>query len=197
MINTAHNKIKSSHSQGFTLLELMAVVIIIGILAVVAIPTYRHYIIQSRAQEALTYLPQISLRQQAYFMEFQSYLTAPRNPDDSKYSSLCNGGQALWDATVIDWQNLGFHPPNPGVYFQYWASAGSGTLPSASNNDHTCYGQIDVAKHYPPGTGSNWFTICARGDLLGKTCSATDPAMVFGISNAPTYNRVIYDLKRK
>ena len=65
---------------GFTLIELMIVVAIIGILAVVAIPNYIRFQLRSKTAEAKTNLAAIRTSEEAYFSEFGLYLAASPVP---------------------------------------------------------------------------------------------------------------------
>jgi len=46
-------KLKQQAQQGFTLIEFMIVIAIIGILAAVALPAYRNYTIRAKASELI------------------------------------------------------------------------------------------------------------------------------------------------
>lgn len=61
---------------GFTLIELMIVVVIASILLTIAIPSYRHYIQQSRRTEAKTALLDLAGREQRFFSTQNSFTTS-------------------------------------------------------------------------------------------------------------------------
>src|SRR5581483_12079445 len=60
-------------TSGFTLLELMLVVVIIGVLAASAYPSYRSYMVQTRRSDAQIALTQAANQQERFFTECNWY----------------------------------------------------------------------------------------------------------------------------
>lgn len=63
-----------AHSQGFTLLELLIVVAIMGVLASVALPAYQNSVLRSGRAEAKSELLQVASDQERYFSNFNTYV---------------------------------------------------------------------------------------------------------------------------
>jgi prepilin-type N-terminal cleavage/methylation domain-containing protein len=139
---------------GFTLMELMIVVVILGVLAAVAIPSFRSYVYRARASEAPDFLGEIRQRQESYRSEFGQYCEVSTAFTDLTPGALVDSGRQAqsWPASTPLWDQLGARPDGV-VYFQYASGAG---LPGTT----------------PPGglgyDGSDfWFVSRAIGDLDG------------------------------
>ncbi len=61
---------------GFTLIEVMITVVIVGILAAIALPSYSQYVTRSKLMEAQGKLSDLRAQQERYFMDNRSYQLA-------------------------------------------------------------------------------------------------------------------------
>lgn len=59
--------------RGFTLIELMITVAIVGILGAIAYPSYQNAMIKNRRASAKAYLSDVAQRQQQYLMDNRAY----------------------------------------------------------------------------------------------------------------------------
>jgi len=101
--------------KGFTLIELMIVVVIIGILAALAIPRFMRATTKAKQSEAKQLLKQIYTMQHAYRQEYNAYPSyAATTPGTAatwadigvefqmgaRYSYVCTGGVNTFTATA-------------------------------------------------------------------------------------------------
>lgn len=66
---------KASYQQtGFTLIELMIVIAVIGVLASIAIPSYSDYIKRGKAAEATSNLATLRVKMEQYYQDNRTYV---------------------------------------------------------------------------------------------------------------------------
>ncbi len=72
---------------GFTFIEMLVVVAIVGIAAAIAIPNYSAYVTQANRTDAMKFLTEIAGEQQKYFSEYNVYASTL---SDLGYSTTAN-----------------------------------------------------------------------------------------------------------
>ena len=98
---------------GFTLLELMMVVAVVGVLAAIAIPLLTSYQLRSKSAEAKTNLAAIRVLEESYYSEHQTYRSANAEP-----AAIPGTVAVAFDSVSSDFGPLGFVPQGQ-VYFSY------------------------------------------------------------------------------
>ena len=61
---------------GFTLIELMVVIVVIGILAGIGFPAYQDYVKRGKITEAISSLSDMSVKMEQYFQDNRTYAGA-------------------------------------------------------------------------------------------------------------------------
>lgn len=88
------------NAKGFTLVELMIVVVIVGILASIAVPAYGNYVLRGKLTEAMTELAAARVSLEQYYQDNRNYgssaiacgVAMPASPAVKYFTYACNWG---------------------------------------------------------------------------------------------------------
>ncbi len=99
---------------GFTLIELMIVVAVIGVLAAIAIPSYHSYVARVQVSEAFVLSAPIRRAHEEYFMEHGKWAI----------STIDHGGDLSWDGNFTSYRGKYVYGMHTSASPSVWGSRG-------------------------------------------------------------------------
>jgi prepilin-type N-terminal cleavage/methylation domain-containing protein len=141
---------KAREKAGFTLVELMIVVALVGVLAAIAIPSFMSYQARSRRSEAYVNLAALARIQKSFYAEKDGFHDSVGSWPDPALSpdGVLSTKKMTWDSDSEDhFAELGWHPEGK-VFYSYESTTPLNTGVPKSCNCTVCftataYGDVD------------------------------------------------------
>jgi len=127
------------HSHGFTLLELLIAIAVVGLVVTLALPSFLGSVRKSRRAEAFTALSAVQLKQERWRANNQSYASSLTGTWPTTGSAQTGDGLALSDATPHNYYSIAIVSSSASDY-EATATAVSG---SSQAQDGSC-GKLGV-----------------------------------------------------
>jgi prepilin-type N-terminal cleavage/methylation domain-containing protein len=185
---------RAVNRSGFTLVELMIVVVIIGVLAAIGTIGYRKWIGRARSGEAVAMLAEMSSKEQSYKLEFATYLPL-RADNNATLPSADEVAAAFYpvpaDSATFDsvrtptniadptkwpqgWQAVGLRPRDTSLYCTYLTNAGG----AGADTKGLKFGVVLIGTN----TAAPWFYSLAACNLDTKA-GYPDDVSIFAITS--------------
>lgn len=88
------------NSRGVTLMELLVVIVILGVLASIAVPTYRRYLVRTQRTEAKVALLQLQTAQEKFYMQNNAFTDNISDASPSGLGLLKTTESSKYDISV-------------------------------------------------------------------------------------------------
>ncbi len=165
--------------EGFTLIELMIVVAIIGILAAIAIPNFLQYQMKSRQSEAKTNLMAIKTSEVSWQGERGCFLTVALAPATAPVAGTKSAPQA-WNVAAAAWLT-----PTPAAATGWCVGAAGAGVSSGTFANLGFQATGNVLYQYAAGTYVPSYSSCtgptlAPAALITPETGATDAGPAAG-----------------